>query len=35
MMGMVSHGMVLAAETDGRAQLLSFETPPTPGTPIR
>ncbi len=35
MMGLVSHGMVLAAETDGRAQLLSFETPPTPGTPIR
>lgn len=35
MMGLVSHGMVLAAETDGRAQLLSFETPPAPGTPVR
>lgn len=35
MMGLVSHGMVLAAETDGRAQLLSFEVPPVPGTPVR
>jgi methionyl-tRNA synthetase len=35
MMGLVSHGMVLAAETDGRAQLLSFETPPAPGTTVR
>jgi len=35
MMGLVSHGMVLAAETDGRAQLLSFEVPPTPGTTVR
>ena len=35
MMGQVSHGMVLAAETDGKAQLISFETPPAPGTRIR
>ncbi|MCC6163459.1 MAG: methionine--tRNA ligase [Acidobacteria bacterium] len=35
MMGLVSHGMVLAAETDGRAQLIAFETPPQPGTRIR
>jgi methionyl-tRNA synthetase len=35
MMGLVSHGMVLAADTDGKAQLLSFETPPTPGTRVR
>lgn len=35
MMGEVSHGMVLAADTDGKAQLVSFETPPAPGTRIR
>ena len=35
MMGLVSHGMVLAADTDGKAQLIAFETPPTPGTRIR
>ena len=35
MMGLVSHGMVLAADTDGKAQLIGFETPPTPGTRIR
>ncbi|HTV03686.1 MAG TPA: methionine--tRNA ligase [Luteitalea sp.] len=35
MMGLVSHGMVLAADTDGKAQLISFETPPTPGTRVR
>ncbi|WP_396624759.1 methionine--tRNA ligase [Luteitalea sp.] len=35
MMGLVSHGMVLAADTDGKAQLVSFETPPAPGTRIR
>ncbi|BCS33300.1 methionine--tRNA ligase [Luteitalea sp. TBR-22] len=35
MMGLVSHGMVLAADTDGKAQLISFETPPAPGTRIR
>jgi methionyl-tRNA synthetase len=35
MMGLLSHGMVLAAETDGRAQLLAFETPPAPGTSVR
>ena len=32
MMGLVSHGMVLAADTDGKAQLIGFETPPAPGT---
>ena len=35
MMGLVSHGMVLAADTDGKAQLLSFETPPAPGTRVK
>ena len=35
MMGEVSHGMVLAADTDGKAQLIGFETPPAPGTRIR
>jgi methionyl-tRNA synthetase len=35
MMGQVSHGMVLAADTDGRAQLIGFETPPAPGTRVR
>lgn len=35
MMGQVSHGMVLAADTDGKAQLIGFETPPAPGTRIR
>lgn len=35
MMGLVSHGMVLAADTDGKAQLIGFETPPAPGTRIR
>jgi len=35
MMGLVSHGMVLAADTDGKAQLLAFDTPPAPGTRIR
>jgi len=35
MMGLVSHGMVLAAEADGRAQLLSFDVPPAPGTEVR
>ncbi len=35
MMGLVSHGMVLAADTDGRAQLIGFETAPTPGTRVR
>ena len=35
MMGLVSHGMVLAADTDGKAQLISFETPPAPGTRVR
>lgn len=35
MMGLVSHGMVLAADTNGKAQLVSFETPPAPGTRIR
>lgn len=35
MMGQVSHGMVLAADTDGKAQLVGFETPPAPGTRIR
>jgi len=35
MMGSVSHGMVLAADTDGKAQLLGFETPPAPGTRVR
>lgn len=35
MMGLVSHGMVLAAEADGRAQLLAFDTPPQPGTQVR
>ena len=35
MMGLVSHGMVLAADTDGKAQLIGFDTPPVPGTRIR
>jgi methionyl-tRNA synthetase len=35
MMGLVSHGMVLAADTDGKAQLIGFETPPAPGTRVR
>jgi methionyl-tRNA synthetase len=35
MMGLVSHGMVLAADVDGKAQLVGFETPPAPGTPVR
>lgn len=35
MMGLVSHGMVLAADTDGKAQLLGFESPPAPGTRVR
>jgi methionyl-tRNA synthetase len=35
MMGQVSHGMVLAADTDGKAQLIGFDTAPTPGTRIR
>ena len=35
MMGLVSHGMVLAADTDGKAQLLGFEAPPAPGTRVR
>ncbi len=35
MMGLVSHGMVLAADTDGKAQLIGFETPPVPGTRVR
>src|SRR5690606_19242889 len=35
MMGLVSHGMVLAAEADGGVQLLSFDVPPAPGTEVR
>ncbi len=35
MMGLVSHGMVLAAEADGGVQLLSFDVPPAPGTDVR
>jgi hypothetical protein len=27
--------MVLAADTDGKAQLIGFDTPPAPGTRVR
>jgi methionyl-tRNA synthetase len=36
LMGIESNGMVLAASPDeGKAELLSFETPPSPGTRVR